>query len=185
MAEGRISTPLVLAAASAMVAVGITAWLVASAPGDVARENAARAARPTIDVDDRTPETAAASFYDCWRRRRWPEALSIGSGRAAEAVLAKMADDERLPADERLVAERAWEALAHAPLEFRIERSEDLPQDLLRLTAVAEYSLVGQPYRRRVQMIVGPHAGRYRVQDFMLGEVLTELPQILRGAGDT
>ena len=52
----------------------------------------------------------------------------------------------------------------------------------VRLEGVAEYQLVGRPYRRRVTFHVEPGGGAYRVSEMELGEVLTDLPDIFQGA---
>jgi hypothetical protein len=184
VAERRISTPVVVASASAMAVVGIGAWFLASGPEQVRREQEERSDRIAIEVDDRTPEAAAESFYDCWRRRRWAQASAISTGDARREVTDKIARDEALDPQERLIAERAWDALARAPMRLVIVGSENLPESKLRFSAVAEYTLVNRPYQRRVELVVAPHGDRWRVERMDLGEVLTELPPILQGGGE-
>ncbi|HJL14788.1 MAG TPA: hypothetical protein RMH99_03980 [Sandaracinaceae bacterium LLY-WYZ-13_1] len=183
--ERRVSTPLVLAAASAMLAV--TAVVLVSLRPDAPEpdDGLAPADANAFSVDDSSPERVAESFYDAWRRRRWPQALEISVGRAREAVLEKQAGDEAMPREERIVAERTWDALAQAPLTLLLDEAEMLGDDRYRLHGTAEYQLVGHPYRRRVSFLVEPtdtSAQTYRVAEMDLGEVLTELPGIFRGA---
>lgn len=178
--EARISTPLVLATASAMLAIAAVVWM-GVRPDDV-REHEPRPANALV-VDDSTPERAAESFYDAWRRRRWAQALEVSVGHAREEVVRKQARDEALPREERIVAERMWDALATAPLTLVLDEAEMLPGDRLVLRGTAEYLFVNRPYRRRVEFEVVP-AGEdhHRVARMRLGEVLTELPPLFQGA---
>jgi hypothetical protein len=138
--------------------------------------------REALHVDDTSPESVVESFYDAWRRRRWPEALGIAVGRARQDVLDKQERDAALSHDERVVAERMWDALAHAPLSLELDEVEMLGDEHYRLRGVAEYQFVGQPYRRRVSFLAEMESeGHYRVTQMDLGEVLTELPDLFRG----
>src|SRR5690606_15470230 len=119
-----------------------------------------------------------------WRRRRWAQALEVSVGHAREEVLQKQQRDRALPEDERIVAERMWDALANAPLTFVLDEAEVLGGGRLALRGTAEYELVGRPYRRRVEFEVVQVGERHRVARMRLGEVLTELPPIFRGAGE-
>lgn len=178
--EKRISTPLVLAAASGMIAIAFVVSLGMSAEEAPAVE----ALGPReLHIDDSTPEAAAESFYDAWRRRRWREASELSQGEAHAAVIRKQAADEALPNDERIIAERGWEALAHSPLSLALDSVDIHEDDRFTLVGVAEYQLVGRPYRREVGFEVQATPGGYRVTEMHLGEVLTELPEILRGGG--
>lgn len=180
MAERRVSTPLVLALASAMVAVSIVVIGGMSGDDEPAPPPAERGPR-ALHVDDSTPEAAAESFYDAWRRREWRAALRVSVGEARREAQAKQARDEAMPREERVVAERAWDAMANAPLHLALDEAEMLGGDRYRLSGTAEYSFVGRPYQRRVSFLVLPRDGRYRVAQMELGDVLTELPPILRG----
>src|SRR5690606_1383193 len=119
--ETRISTPLVLAAASAMLAVAAVVWF--GTRSDAETEELA--ADPlAVRIDDSTPERAAQSFYDAWRRRRWVQALEISIGAARHEVLEKQARDAELPREERIVVERMWDVLARAPLTLALDEAE-------------------------------------------------------------
>ncbi len=180
--ELRISTPVVLAAASAMIAVAVVVWA-STREGD-APPAPPRPRDETLVVDDTSPERVAISFYDAWRRRRWSEALAVSTGNARESVLLKQARDARLPDDERVVVERMWDALARAPLELVLDEAEMPPGDQVVLRGTAQYEFVNRPYRRRVEFVVVPSARRFRVAEMQLGEVLTPLPEIFGGAGE-
>lgn len=179
MAERRVSTPLVLALASGMIAISIV--VIGGMAGDDGAPAPTDAGPRALRIDDSTPEAAAESFYDAWRRREWRAALRVSVGEAQREARAKQARDEAMPHEERVVAERAWDAMANAPLHLALDEAEMLGGDRYRLGGTAEYSLVGRPYRRRVSFLVLPRDGRYRVAQMELGEVLTELPPILRG----
>src|SRR5690606_29709881 len=175
----RISTPLVLAAASAMLAVSVVV-LLSLGPAEEPREDAPLA----FVIDDSTPERAAESFYDAWRRRRWAQALEVSVGAARHDVLQKQARDEQLPREERVIAERMWDALVRAPLTMALDEAEMLGGDRYRLRGTAEYDFVNRPYRRRVELVVEPSRDGYRVSRMRLGEVLTELPPMFQGAAE-
>lgn len=179
VAEGRrISTPLVLAAASAMLAVA--AVVLVSMKDEVSEAPTVSAGDPPM-IDDSSPERVAESFYDAWRRRHWASALRISVGKARAAVREKQARDEAMPREERIVAERTWDALARAPLTLLLDEAEMLGDDRYRLRGTAEYQFVGHPYRRRVEFRIEPDGTAYRVAEMELGEVLTELPELFRG----
>ncbi|MEC7522294.1 MAG: hypothetical protein VYE22_20575 [Myxococcota bacterium] len=180
MAERRIPAPLVLAAASAMLAVAAVVFF-GLPEGDAAPEEVSTDAN-ALRLDDSSPELVSQSFYDAWRRRRWNEALTISTGAARRAALEKKERDDAMPREERIVAERTWDALSRAPLSLLLDEVEMLEGDRYRLEGVAEYQLVGQPYRRRVTFHVAPEGDAYRVSEMELGEVLTDLPAIFRGA---
>jgi hypothetical protein len=177
--EKRISTPLVLAAASAMLAVAAVVF--SSVQGEGAETEHAGGEADAFTVDDSSPERVAESFYDAWRRRRWAQAEQISVGRARAQVLDKRARDQALPREERIVAERTWDALARAPLTLLLDEAEMLGDERYRLHGTAEYQFVGHPYRRRVEFLIEPDGDAYRVAEMELGEVLTELPELFRG----
>jgi hypothetical protein len=176
--ERQVSAPLVLALASAMLAVAVVVWV---GTGPSRDEDVAPAPAPFARIDDSTPERVAEGFYDAWRRRRWAQALEVSVGTARAEVVRKQERDADLDPEERVVVERMWDALARAPLTLALDEAEMLPADRLRLRGTAEYTLVDRPYRRRVEFVVAPENGRYRVAEMRLGEVLTELPDMFRG----
>lgn len=178
MTERRLSTPLVLSAASAMLAIAAVIFFGLQAPEAAVQQDDEPGG---LRIDDSSPERAAESFYDAWRRRRWPEADRLSTGEARRQVHTKQASDEAMEHDDRIIAERGWEALAAAPLELHIEQVDMEPNDRFVLHAVAEYEFVGSPYRRRVVMNVRGTEDGYRVERMELGEVLTELPPMFRG----
>lgn len=180
MAEARVSTPLVLAAASTMLAIGVVVYL--SVSGQTADEPELPAAEPgQLHLDDSTPEATAESFYDAWRRRHWGAAGQLSVDQAERAVLQKQAADAELPREERIIAERGWDALAQAPLTLNVDRIDIDGDERYSLYATAEYDFVGHPYRRRVVMHVRQTDQGYRVSRMELGEVLTDLPPMFRG----
>jgi hypothetical protein len=163
-----------------MLAVAVVVW-VGAQPAET--EPPAAHDPNALHTDDSSAERAAESYYDAWRRRRWDAALRVSVGPARRAVIDKQARDAELPPDERVVAERMWDALARAPLSLELDEAEMLPEDRLVLRGTAEYVFVNRPYRRRVEFVVLPHGdAHYRVREMRLGEVLTELPPMFQGA---
>lgn len=180
MSERRISTPLVLALTSGMLAISAVVYL--SLETEAPAQETSEHDRSRLHVDDSTPEAVSESFYDAWRRRRWTVAKRLSVGEAWQAVMAKQAGDEAMPHDERIIAERGWDALAQAPLTLQLDQVDIDGDDRYTLHGVAEYEFVGAPYRRRVVMHVRGTEEGFRVARMDLGEVLTELPAIFRGA---
>lgn len=175
----RVPTPVVLAVSSSMLAVAAVVFV---GTLDEAEETAPTAIETAaaLHVDDSTPEATVESFYDAWRRRRWSAALELSAGAAREDVLEKQRRDDAMPPDERVVAAATWEALSSAPLTMALDRVDMLPDDQYALSGSAEYLLAGHPYVRRVDFLVVPADGHYRVAEMTLGEVTTELPEIFR-----
>lgn len=182
MSRKRVSAPMVLAGASAMVAVGIVALMVVQAPQAAEVEHADRAARAETRVDDRTAEAAAESFLDAWRRREWDIAEGLSTGLALGEVQTKRARDDDVVDEDREMAEQVWRQLAASPLQVFFTRSETLEADQrIALHGIAAYELVGHPYRREMSFVVVRQGEVWRVEEMTSGRVLTELPSLLGG----
>lgn len=186
MTKRRLSTPVVLAASSSMLAVGLIGFYYASATDGAAR-------RPEADlpdnyvalsIDDTTPERVASSFLDAWRRRAWDQAASIAIGEARETVLTKQAEDAEVDPVDRVMARDVWERLAGAPLEVEFSRSDVVAGGGLQLHGVASYDFMNEPYRREMIWVVRPEGDLWRVEHMEAGDVLTEIPELLRGVDD-
>jgi hypothetical protein len=178
---GRIPTPVVLASSSAMIAVGLIAWAVARAPEQVREETEQRIVLSELRIDDRTPEAAAESYFDAWRRRAWDEAERIAIGQARARVQAKRAAEAEVHPEDRAMAREVWQTLAGAPLAVSFHRSEELGDGRLRLVGIAGYDLVGRPYRREMEWIVAPEGTVWRVESMTHGRVITAIPDLLEG----
>jgi hypothetical protein len=181
----RVSTPVVLAASSAMLAVGLIGFFYAGAidvprapEGDLPDNYVA------LSIDDRTPERVAESFLDAWRRRAWDQAASIAVGEARESVLTKQAEDAEVDPVDRVMARDVWERLAGAPLEVEFSRSDVVEGGGLQLHGVASYDFMNEPYRREMTWVVRPEGDLWRVEHMEAGDVLTEIPELLRGVDD-
>ncbi len=181
----RLSTPLVLASSSAMIAIGIAAFIGAHVGERVEEEERSRAALAALVVDDRSAEAVAESFLDAWRRRSWEAAARISVGAAHDAALEKRERDRVMNPEDREMAREVWERLASAPLEVEFVGSEELEGGAVALAGVASYDFMGAPYRREVRFEVEPHEGSpraFRVRRMELGAVLTETPRLLEEA---
>jgi hypothetical protein len=173
---------MVLAAASAMVTVGIAAMYAIDVPAEMAAEEQERQEYAALVIDDRTPERVAESFLDAWRRRAWDQAASISIGEAHERALSKQLAEQQVSHDDRVMAREVWERLASAPLTVDFNRAEMLDDHGgLSLHAVASYEFMGHPYRREMSWIVRPEGTLFRVESMENGRVLTEIPAILDG----
>ncbi len=181
-APKRLSTPLVLAASSGMVAIGIAALYAIDIPTEIAEDEAQRQEYAALVIDDRTPERVAQSYLDAWRRRAWDQAASISIGEAHERALAKQAMDQGVEHDDRVMAREVWERLSSAPLEVTFRGSENLDDHGgLYLHGVASYDFMNHPYQREVSWVVRPEGTLFRVERMENGRVLTDTPDILRG----
>lgn len=173
-------TPMVLAASSAMIVIGLVAWMIGRAPDQARVEQTQRAQMAELRIDDRTAESVAESFYDAWRRRAWDEAESIAVGEARERVLAKRAAEADVNPEDREMAREAWQALAGAPLTVYFQQSETLEEDQrIAFRGIAAYDLVGQPYRREVEFEVVRAGEVWRVERMDPGRVITDVPDLL------
>ncbi|MDQ3034455.1 MAG: hypothetical protein M3Y87_18750 [Myxococcota bacterium] len=180
MKKKTMSTPMVLAASSAMVVIGLVAWMVGRAPDQARVEQTQRARMAELRIDDRTAESVAESFYDAWRRRAWDEAEGIAVGEARERVLAKRAAEADVNPEDREMAREAWQALAGAPLTVYFQQSETLEEDRrIAFRGIAAYDLVGQPYRREVEFVVVRAGEVWRVERMEPGRVITDVPALL------
>ena len=187
--DKRISTPVVLAVSSGMVAVGLVAWFgVASMNTSDVDDDMEDPEREYIalSIDDRTPHRVAESYLDAWRRRAWTEAASISVGAAHTRALEKRVLDADIDPVDRVMAREVWERLAGAPLTVEFTDSSRTPEhgdpsDIV-LEGVASYAFMNEPYRREVRWVVRPEGELWRVVSMENGRVLTELPDILRGS---
>ncbi|MBX3247207.1 MAG: hypothetical protein KF901_08505 [Myxococcales bacterium] len=177
MASPRLSTPLVLAVASAMICVGLVGFLWRGGATEPAPE------RPALLVDDSSPERAAESFLDAWRKRAHDAALALSTGDARERVLARQRADAQLGEHERALEAEVWQTLASSRLGLQLRESERLPDERLALRGIASGEFLGEPYEREVEMVVAPaDEGRWRVERFDFGDILTEPPRVLQKA---
>lgn len=184
--DKRISTPLVLAASSGMIAIGLVAFMGVQTVQNVEVEEQQRATLAALVLDDRTAEAVAESYLDAWRRRAWDDAARISVGAAREGALQKKQLDQEMDPTDRAMAREVWERLASAPLEVEFTGSEDLGEGAVAISGVAAYQFMGSPYRREVRWEIVPAdeetAPRlYRVRRMDNGAVLTETPSLLRG----
>jgi hypothetical protein len=182
MAEKRISTPLVLAASSGMIAIGLVAFFGIQTATVLEEEEAARTELAALVLDDRTPEAVAESYLDAWRRRAWDDAARMSVGAAHDAALHKKQLDMEMDPTDRQMAREVWERLASAPLEVELSGSENLEGGAIALDGVAAYRFMGAPYRRAVRWEVVPEGELWRVRRMEHGEVLSETPPLLRGS---
>ncbi len=181
MTEKRISTPLVLAASSGMIAIGLVAFFGIQTGAVIEEEEEARAELAALVLDDRTPEAVAESYLDAWRRRAWDDAARVSIGPAREGALQKKQLDLEMDPTDRQMAREVWERLASAPLEVEFVGSENRAGGALAIDGIAAYQFMGSPYRREVHWEIVPEGELWRVQSMQNGEVLTETPALLRG----
>ncbi len=179
--SSRISTPVVLTAASTMLVVGGIGFFFSGEGGPSRDDESLPNNYVALSIDDRTPERVAESFLDAWRRRAWDQAAAISVGEAHEAVLTKQAADEDVATADRVMAREVWDRLAGAPLEVEFVRSDRTEAGGLELHGIASYDFMNAPYRREMSWVVRPEGELWRVEVMETGEVLTEIPDLLRG----
>lgn len=184
--DKRISTPLVLAASSGMIAIGLVAFMGVQTVENVEVEEQERATLAALVLDDRTAEAVAESYLDAWRRRAWDDAARISVGEAHDGALHKKQLDQEMDPTDRAMAREVWERLASAPLEVEFTGSEDLEAGAVAISGIAAYQFMGSPYRREVRWEIVPAEEQtaprlYRVRRMESGAVLSETPSLLRG----
>ena len=175
--ERRIPLPLVLAAASAMVCVGIVAWL-ASGPGADATE-AETPDELDVRVDASSPALAAESFLDAWRKRSHQTALELSVGDAHTAVLNRLRSDELMSAEERAAKQKIWNDLATTRLSLMVDESENLPDGRVVIHGTAEGEFLDRPYAREIDFVTKRVAGKWKVEDMQLGDITSDVPDFL------
>jgi len=165
--ERRLPTPLVLALVSAMVCAGLVGmlWNVGAAPDLEVDE------LPTpVDVDDRTPEAAAETFLDAWRKRDHAIAEALAIGQALDQVRSRRERDGA-GADPQL--EKIWDEMAANRLEFAVDSAENLASEGdMRLVGVANGTFLSQPYAREVAFEMHETPDGWRVRSITFGDIL-------------
>ena len=73
---------------------------------------------PSSRKRTRTPEAAAESFLDAYRRREHATALALSVGDAHAQASARMERDERATPEERAAKEQLWDKMAAPRLRF-------------------------------------------------------------------
>jgi len=159
----RIPTPVVLALVSAMVCAGLVGLFWNSGREPIEVEELPTA----VEVDDRTPEAAAESFLDAWRKRDHSVAETLALGDALAAVRSRRDGDES--GDPQL--ERIWNRMAAERLEFVVDEAETL-DDGMRLVGVASGTFLSQPYAREVAFSLRETPDGWRVTELQFGEIL-------------
>jgi hypothetical protein len=168
--QRSIRTPLVLAVASAMVSIGLAAAL---GPTLFERGQTPDAERlPELHVDATTPEAAAESYLDAYRRREHRTALSLSVGDARAQASARMERDQRATPEERAAKERIWDPMAAPRLAFVVTDREPRDDDRVALRGRAEGSFLEQPYIREVSFEVVREGEAWRVARMELGDVV-------------
>lgn len=175
--ERRLPAPLVLAVASAMVSVGVVAWL--ATRGGVPEPPAGGVEIPEVIVDTRTPALAAESFLDAWRKRAHDQAAALSVGPAGQAVEARRSRDRQLAPEEREAKQRIWNTMAEGRLGLMVDESEDLPDGRVVIHGTAEGEFLERPYARRVDFVLRQVDGEWKVEDMELGEILSDMPDFL------
>lgn len=183
MSPARVSTPVVLATASTMLAIGLIAMVSMSGRSGAGGAIHADAGPDFVAlvIDDRTPERAAESYLDAWRRRAWDQAELVAIGEARARAAEKRAADAEIDPVDRAMARDVWARLAGAPLEVQFTQSDVLEGGGLLLHGIASYEFMNEPYRREMSWVVRPEGELWRVESMEAGDVLTEIPEILRG----
>jgi hypothetical protein len=179
MAERRrIPTVVVLAAASAMVSIGVVGFFAATRSGEPSSDE-----HPTgpneIPVDTRTPEAAAESFLDAWRKREHRICRDLSVGEALEAVLLREEEDATLTAEERALKEQVWDTMASERLRLELIESETLSAGRLVLRGNMTGEFLGRPYVRAVQFTMEKVGEDWMVARMDLGEILSDVPDFL------
>ncbi|NOY92344.1 MAG: hypothetical protein GXP55_14205 [Deltaproteobacteria bacterium] len=163
--DKRLSTALVLSASSAMVCVGVLAFLWHTEP---APDPEQPSAPDTVEVRTQTPEDTAESFLDAWRKRDHEIAKQLSVGPAHEAVVGREQGDESLDEETRSIV-KVWNDMARDRLEFIPDESANLEDGKLLLAGQAEGEFLGRPYERRIRFVLTHGPEGYRVYDMQLG----------------
>jgi hypothetical protein len=177
--ERRLSTPVVLAAASAMLSIGVIAWVSTSGDADPPPAEARSPNALDVAVDTSTPALAAESFLDAWRKRAHRDALALSAGEAHAAVEARASRDDQLSDEERAAKQQIWNAMAETRLRLMVDGSEDLPEGRVMIHGTAEGEFLERPYERRVSFVLSQVDGDWKVERIEFGEIVSDVPDFL------
>ena len=177
--ERRLSTPLVLAVASAMISIGLIAWLGTCGDAGTASPDARSPNALDVEVDTSTPALAAESFLDAWRKRAHRDALVLSTGEAHAAVEARASRDDQLSDEERAAKQQIWNAMAETRLQLMVDSSEDLPEGRVLIQGTAEGEFLERPYERRVSFVLSQTDGAWKVERIEFGEIVSDVPEFL------
>lgn len=183
MAERRLSTPIVLTLASAMVSIGVVV-VIATRYGS-AGEDAPAPSPHEIPIDTRTPEAAAETFLDAWRKREHVICRDLAIEGALEAVLTRQEEDQALSADEREVKSRVWDAMSSGRLILELSESSEISETAVGLLGTAKGDFLGRPYEREVEFTMVRIGDEWKVARMGLGDILSEMPDFLNDPGET
>lgn len=171
--EKTLPAPLVLALASAMLAIGAAAYYVSRPePVTVAADAGTTAPRATRELGDE--RSISETYLDAWRKRDHETALAVSEGQAHGEALARQQAEERLDPAQRAATAGAWSAMATSRLRFVEERRRDLGDGRVYLEGRAEGTFLGRPYVRRVGFEVARRPEGLRVLRMDLGSAMGE-----------
>jgi hypothetical protein len=167
----RISTPVVLAAASVMLSIGAVA-LISAQQGDA--PTAPDAAPPIVPrevaVDQTSPERAAESWLDAWRTRAHDTGLRLSVGAAREKIELRRTREEAMSPEDRALGEAVWKQLADTRLRLQINESEDLEGGRLALRGRGVGEWMGRPYVRRMEFVMEKRGAAWFVASYRFFE---------------
>jgi hypothetical protein len=183
MAGRRLSTPVVLAIASGMISIGVVAVL-ATRSGDEVEAEVPTSPRE-IPVDTRTPEAAAETFLDAWRKREHAICRELAVHQALDAVVLREAQDAALSDEEREVKARVWDTMATSRLGLQIAESENAADGSIILRGAAVGDFLGRDYEREVEFTMVRVGEDWKVARMGLGDILSDVPDFLDVPGET
>ena len=165
-----VPTAIVLSLASMMVSVGgVAYWNAHSKQTIVKGEEDTGPIR--VRVDNRTPEQAAESFLDAWRKRAHEDALAVSTGIAADRVRSRMRAEDRLSQEDRASADALWRKIADMRLAFQVHQSENLEGGRVILHGTSVGTWLGKPYAREMDFTLVGENKDYKVSDFHFGAI--------------
>jgi hypothetical protein len=176
-----IPTAWVLAGASLMVSVGVVAWIARPSPTPAENTPERRVEPARVAIETSTPERAAETFLDAWRKRAHEDGMAISEADAYERIRARRDSELALDPADRAQADALWRRLADMRLHFEAIESERLAGGMLRLRGIAKGMWLGKPYERPVEYELVERPVGWRVTKFELGAAsetdAIEIPQ--------
>ncbi|MBK8173402.1 MAG: hypothetical protein IPK60_24135 [Sandaracinaceae bacterium] len=167
--ERRLPLPVVLAAASVMVSVGIVAYFMRGAPANDG-ESLVMQQPLHVTVDTSTPERSAESFLDAWRKRAHADAIRLSVGPARDRAEHRRAAEEEMLEEDRVMADAVWRQMADMRLTLRINQSERVSDTKLILRGRAEGEFLKRPYLRDAVFTMERRGQDWLVANFDFGD---------------
>lgn len=160
-----LPTPVVLALASVMLSVGVAGFGTGRIDGCGAKDPSL----PVVRLHLTTPQGAAETYLDAWRKRRFDLAADV-SVEEAHGTASQRARTEALLEDDAVL--KLWRQLADKRLDLDVRETEYPSDDRVILHGLATGEFMKRPYLREVTFETVQRREQWLVARMQLGSIL-------------